>query len=198
MVEEINGKSFYHVNRINKKNKIHTHDFFQVGNSHTTDKENIFYKATFSNQNNFDWHEHYKTVMQDLRDDSVIFPENIDVFHDSLVYYRSVTQELLFEQIRKEQYNDCPSRKFCLWVAKSITEAEEWYDELKGEKQIVEVELNGVIHTANEEYLFGEELLSLEQMTEKAENYWSGSTGTMEEMKEEILFDGKAKIIRII
>lgn len=128
---------------------------------------------TFSSINDF------KTVYNTVSDDSFIL------------------RELIFEEIRKRYYPDCPSRFKCMFVLKTSEEADEWLNIFKRMKnkplQIVKLKLDGNVFLGNANFIVRKNNSIIDKVNE-AKAYWSGDkTGLI----PEYLFLGTTTVIEV-
>ena len=115
---------------------------------------------------------------------------------------KKALREYALEEVRKEKYPDYPSRLSCLYVSKTLEEAEFWYnlfiEQGRPTFQIVVVEVDGNSFTGDAWNCFAgtsnrEENLSL------ANRYWNNEHNTSgNEPILETIVDGKIKVIEII
>lgn len=203
---------FYHLKRINKYNsyekvkvgdKIETSNsfnpFFEQFNS-STNQVNI---GTNDNPKLVNSYEYLKDAIIRL---SGLTEKSIDCRYvetlakqalSSQRYYMIYARELLWEQIRKYNFEQLPSRQKCIWLASSLDQIEFWKEKLSyqhGEYQVLKLECTGNLHNTCEGYLT-HGYSSMEENTKHAINYWSGVN---DGSNEEILFEGFAKVIEII
>ncbi|OLS16569.1 MAG: hypothetical protein HeimC3_53150 [Candidatus Heimdallarchaeota archaeon LC_3] len=102
---------------------------------------------------------------------------------------RSV-RELIFEEIRKENYSQLPSRSKCIWLIEDEKSLSYWSKLLQGE--IYKVEVTGEIHKGSDSYL-QVETYSLDFFREQAHKYWKGDP--LDGVKDEIIFTGELEVI---
>ena len=107
-----------------------------------------------------------------------------------------IMRELALEEVRKEKYNDYPSRLRCLYVTKSKEDAFNWSNILKRNqkqcKQILTLELKGEIFIGDGN-LMKRQNISYQEHLNIAEKYWNQQTNE----SPELLFYGEAKVIDI-
>lgn len=112
-----------------------------------------------------------------------------------------VLRELAAEQVRKEKYNEFPSRLKCMFLSEKrevvLDNLKTFYQRGNGNHfQAIAVKLDGVLFYARSKALqrngssYGEYL-------KIADEYWSQDQDSNEEAKE-ILFEGKVEVIEII
>ncbi len=76
-----------------------------------------------------------------------------------LEHHTSVAlRELALEKVRIKKYPDYPSRMACLYVSKTLEEAEKWFDYFislgRSTFQIVKLKVNGNVFYGNAEKMF--------------------------------------------
>ncbi|MBP3836570.1 MAG: DUF2441 domain-containing protein [Pyramidobacter sp.] len=104
-------------------------------------------------------------------------------------------REEIFEDVRKSQFPDRPSRKTCLYVCDE-SKVNYWKEQLSApgvSLTTFRLSLTGTIFRADERYVHLDEY-GTEFFRKNAEKYWQGVQGN-DNADEEILFWGKAKII---
>lgn len=125
--------------------------------------------------------EQYKMLTSDL--------------HENLLQYLKWTREEIFENIRKSNFNNLPSRKTCIWLTE-IENIPKWWKMFKNStsKKILEIEIepNSKLHYADG-FLIKTETLKINQYEELAMSYWSGKIEN--NVENEILFEGTFKVI---
>lgn len=121
---------------------------------------------------------------------------NIELEHHTAVALR----ELALEKVRLSKYPHYPSRMACLYVSKTLKEAEDWFDYFVslGRKtfQIVKLKVNGNVFYGDAEKCFDGRFIEEENLI-LAEKYWK-STDFNEESIVEMLVDGDIKIVEIM
>lgn len=91
--------------------------------------------------------------------------------------YRTMLREVVFEQIRIASFPKAPSRTSCLWVCRTLEEAQYWLSRIphSGDKKIYELELkDGSIHEASEGHL-SEASENIHELEVRARRYWNGA-----------------------
>jgi len=120
--------------------------------------------------------------------------EAIEVMNRGLILNR----ELIFEQIRLEQFPDKPSRQKCMWVFPQERETLQLrMSQLKTPNaKIYELNLTGKIHRSDYQRL---ELISISpaMIAQSAIAYWNG-TGGNNAPTDEVIFEGKCQIAKVI
>ena len=102
-------------------------------------------------------------------------------------------REIALEEIRRKNFPEEISRLHCIWLCdeKSI---DYWTKILYGD--VFRVRVTGNIFQGSENYLFGEESNSYEEILEGNQNYWKSSFYNPDDIwKREYLFQGKVKVL---
>ncbi|EQA6229221.1 DUF2441 domain-containing protein [Enterobacter hormaechei] len=113
-------------------------------------------------------------------------------------YFSNYVRELIWENVRKSEFNDLPSRQKCIWLAQGEDNLQFWLSRIgKSSKDInvFKVVPSGILHSADEELL----LTDIEPYDEtliKARQYWSGIITNQN--SKEVLFEGSLKIGELI
>lgn len=122
--------------------------------------------------------------------------KNIKVEHHTSVALR----ELALEKVRIKKYPDCPSRMACLYVSKTIEEAEKWFDYFAGLDrptfQIVKLKINGNVFYGDATKCFDGKLTEKENLA-LAEKYWENKDFSKTSILE-MLVDGDIEVIEIV
>lgn len=119
--------------------------------------------------------------------------------------YVELVRELEFENIRRDEFSDLPSRNRCLWASSTIEEAHKWIGTLSGSEdgQIVRLK----VHNAKRHLAYAGHLDSLRglqrveaaertELQECARRYWSGQSHHRDEV--EILLEGELEVLEIV
>ncbi|EKS7203499.1 DUF2441 domain-containing protein [Enterobacter asburiae] len=117
-------------------------------------------------------------------------------FHNIIDTYIRLLREMEFENIRREQYANRPSRTRCIWLTDNLDEAVYWRKRLKKDDRtrIVRVEIDGTLHQADGRYLSAESS-SLPELRAAAQSYWEGTLRANPE--REILLEGSMTVVAI-
>lgn len=122
--------------------------------------------------------------------------KNIKLEHHTSVALR----ELALEKVRIEKYPDYPSRMACLYVSKTIEEAENWFsyfiDLGRPTFQIVKLVVDGNVFFGDAEKCFDGRLTEEENLT-LAEKYWENKDFDKSSILE-MLVDGNIEVIEIV
>lgn len=109
-------------------------------------------------------------------------------------------RELALEQIRIEKYPNYPSRMACLYVSKTLEEAEKWFDYFislgRPTYQIVKLKVNGNVFYGDAEKCFDGKLAEKENLL-LAEKYWENKNFDESSILE-MLVDGDIEVVEIV
>lgn len=109
-------------------------------------------------------------------------------------------RELALEQVRVEKYPNYPSRMACLYVSKTLEEAEKWFDYFvslgRPTFQIVKLQVNGNMFYGDAENCFDGKLSEKENLI-LAEKYWKNEDFN-ESSIIEMLVDGDIEVVKIV
>ena len=110
-------------------------------------------------------------------------------FHNVIDTYIRLLREMEFENIRREQYANRPSRTRCIWLTDNLDQAVYWRKRLGKDDRtrIVRVEIDGTLHQADGRHLCADSS-SLPELRAAAQSYWEGKLSTNPEI--EILLEG--------
>lgn len=137
--------------------------------------------------------------------------EEVDAVYSNPEKYKDVElehhlkvalRELAIEEIRKQKYQEYPSRLASLYVSNSLEEAEKWYNMFiewnRPTYSIVKVEVEGNVYVGDA-WNCSEGTIDKENNLKLAENYWKYEKNNIgKEPIVEILVDGKIKVIEIV
>lgn len=122
--------------------------------------------------------------------------KDIELEHHTSVALR----ELALEQVRVEKYPNYPSRMACLYVSKTLEEAEKWLDYFvslgRPTFQIVKLQVNGNMFYGDAENCFDGKLSEKENLI-LAEKYWKNEDFN-ESSIIEMLVDGNIEVVEIV
>lgn len=122
--------------------------------------------------------------------------KDIELEHHTSVALR----ELALEQVRVEKYPNYPSRMACLYVSKTLEEAEKWLDYFvslgRPTFQIVKLQVNGNMFYGDAENCFDGKLSEKENLI-LAEKYWKNEDFN-ESAIIEMLVDGDIEVVEIV
>lgn len=109
-------------------------------------------------------------------------------------------RELALEKVRANKFPNYPSRMACLYVSKTLKEAEKWFDYFislgRPTFQIVKLKVNGNVFYGDAENCFDARLNEQENLM-LAEQYWSNKSFNNNSIIE-ILVDGDIKVVEIL
>jgi hypothetical protein len=102
---------------------------------------------------------------------------------------------LIFEDVRKIEFSDLPSRQKCIWLTKKdkILFWYDWLNDKQSEYTILEMECNGKSHIGNQGFL-NSDIDGYINYQANARKYWSGEMIDLQD-NNEIIFTGKIKIV---
>ena len=153
----------------------------------------------------FDANHHsgvYTRVMERkaLADDIYANPKKYK--EEELEHHTKVAlRELALEEIRRSKYPGYPSRMSCLYVSKTLEEAEKWFDFFteigRPTYQIVRINVKGSYFAGNANNCF-DGVTDKSRNLELAEKYWENANVNEEDAVIEILVDGDIEVIEIV
>ena len=116
--------------------------------------------------------------------------------YDYLDQYIKFARETHFENVRRIEFPDLPSRQHCIWLAKNYDDVCYWQFRLPHgvQAQILRVEVKGVIFVANEGHLI-RDAEDTETVISRARAYWQGNSADEE---EEVLLEGRMKVLEVL
>lgn len=121
---------------------------------------------------------------------------NVELEHHTSVALR----ELALEKVRLSKYPNYPSRMACLYVSKTLEEAEKWFDYFvrlgRPTFQIVKLKVNGNVFYGNAEKCFDGKLSEKENLA-LAEKYWANKDFDKNSILE-MLVDGDIEVVEIV
>lgn len=122
--------------------------------------------------------------------------KNIELEHHISVALR----ELALEKVRVNKYPNFPSRMACLYVSKTLEEAEKWFDYFVNLErptfQIVKLKVNGNVFYGDAEKCFEGRLTENENLI-LAEKYWENKDFDKSSILE-MLVDGNIEVVEIV
>lgn len=121
---------------------------------------------------------------------------NVELEHHTSVALR----EFALEKVRLSKYPNYPSRMACLYVSKTLKEAEKWFDYFvslgRPTFQIVKLNVIGNVFCGDAEKCFNGRLTEKENLI-LAERYWENKNFDETSILE-ILVDGDIEIVEIV
>jgi len=135
----------------------------------------------------------------DIVNDIYNWPDNYK--NTVLEHHTSVAlRELALEKVRVDKYPNYPSRMACLYVSKTLEEAEKWFDYFislcRPTFQIVKLKVNGNVFYGDAEKCFDGRLNEQENLM-LAEQYWSNKSFNNNSIIE-MLVDGDIEVVEIL
>ena len=154
----------------------------------------------------FDENHHsgvYERVQEKMEKVHDIY-ENPDK-HDekTLEHHTSVAlRELALEEVRRKKYPQFPSRMSCLYVSRTLKEAEQWGEFFarigRPTYSIVKLDVKGNCFAGDAEKCFDGRLQKAENL-KLAEDYWKSGTDEKHQPKIcEMLVDGDIVVVEIV
>lgn len=123
--------------------------------------------------------------------------------NDTIEHHISVAlREVALEKIRQEKYSNYPSRMACLYVSKTLEEAERWFEYFtdigRPTFQIVKLKIKGNVFYGDAIKCFDATVYEQDNLA-LAEKYWeNGENPDGEEPIVEMLVDGDIEVIEIV
>ncbi len=121
---------------------------------------------------------------------------NVELEHHASVALR----ELALEKVRISKYPNYPSRMACLYVSKTLDEAENWFDYFtsldRPTFQIVQLRINGNVFYGDATKCFDGKLTEKENLA-LAEKYWKNKDFDKTSILE-MLVDGDIEVVEIV
>jgi len=114
----------------------------------------------------------------------------------ALKEYLMLIREFVFEEVRREQFPDLPSRQKCIWVMETPESVVYWAGKMDIPKRLLKVRLAGEGHRASNDCL-ASDTLSLKEFRTNAVNYWSGEQSSSSP-QHETLFEGSVYVARVV
>ncbi|MFG0772892.1 DUF2441 domain-containing protein [Vibrio plantisponsor] len=195
---------FFHINRTvpwYEMNKWNIGDVIE-----TSDNHNPFFRFFKTHSKTYALTTPDNTVVQipgkqflvDVRDGKINCPNVAQVAVDLTAHFVNYVRELIWEDIRKNEFPHLPSRQRCLWLINDKQGVKYWLDRFGldiNDFQITKVKVDGKLHISSDEHL----LIDSEPMDTtilKARAYWNGQISNPTSV--EVLFEGKLQVIEII
>jgi Protein of unknown function (DUF2441) len=121
-----------------------------------------------------------------------IYPIYFQFAHKAIKEMGTYIREVIFEEIRKQEFPRLPSRMKAIWVCEE-KDVQYWLPWLhSGEKAIYRVSLNGVMHRGNPENLISDSV-EHQLLRELARKYWIAND-LDKAPAHEILFQGEVTV----
>lgn len=137
----------------------------------------------------------------DIVNDIYFNPSNYNA--ENLEHHTSVAlRELALEEVRQKKYPQYPSRMGCLYVSRTLEEAENWgkfFAEIgRPTYHIVKLEIEGNCFVGDATKCFQGQL-SKEENLKLAEIYWESEVGeSSQQTVREMLVDGHITVVEIV
>lgn len=131
------------------------------------------------------------------------FYDNFSTTNSNTNEYINFSREAIFEEVRRGQFPDCPSRRKCLWLIDKSNNLSNalffWFKELFNKQtdtgvRIVSLCCSGNIHHANQKFLYNN-LYNFHLLRGDAIKYWQGSDANPDDCNTEVLLEGTAKVL---
>lgn len=124
----------------------------------------------------------------------------------ALAELRRYLREQIFENVRKTQFPDLPSRFYCLWIIPDSPILNEsltfWIPRVVGNIndtfRVLKLSCTGHVHYACEEYLALEKCNTLQATCDNAVHYWRGDNVIIGSPQVEALFYGDALVQEVV
>ena len=187
---EVNKEIYYHAN---------TGDKLKIGDTLILNNKthNKMYEQVYNNQyklNGIDANE--LLCIKQKNNDRELNIDEFDLLLNTVNNDAFILRELALEEVRKNNYQNYPSRLNCLYVTKNKEDALNWSNILKRNhkkcSQILTLELTGEIFIGDGN-LMKRKNVSYQNYLEIAEKYWKAETCDI----PEYLFYGVAKVIDV-
>lgn len=174
-------------------------DVFEFGKEHSQ-----YYRRLIDNTKSFTDRVNKKTVTYSHFNRNLKSSERPDVVREveqkEKKAKHAIEREHIFEKVRRDFYNEYPSRKKCGFACASEAEALTWKGDLSlGDAtyvQLVELEAFGDVNfvECDDQYLYTNESMNSSEIEKMAHKYWSGNGNK----RKEFLLEGRFRITRII
>ena len=153
----------------------------------------------------FDEHHHsgvHNRVYEKLDAVNHIYEHPAESNPDTLEHHTSVAlRELALEEVRQKKYPHYPSRMSCLYVSKTLAEAENWgkfFAEIgRPTYHIVKLDASGNCFVGDATKCFRGQL-SKEENLRLAEHYWENESREDHTPICEMLVDGEITVVEIV
>lgn len=123
-----------------------------------------------------------------------------DLVADLTRHCASFLLEMIWEDVRRKEFPQLPSRQRCVWLIPSQAGVKYWLPrmippEREVDFQVLRVRVQGRLHRANETYL-REDILPMQESIRLARLYWQGVDEEAD--TEEIIFEGRMRVEEIM
>lgn len=125
-------------------------------------------------------------------------PHVADIASEVIRHFVAYVRELIWEDIRKQEFPHLPSRQRCIWLIPEREGVRFWLERLglEGQSfQIARIRLQGRLHTGSDEHLLGDSE-PMEMTLKRARQYWLGIHN--DSATQEILFEGRLRVMEFL
>ena len=191
MIYNVTDEIYYHIN---------TGQRLQVGNTLIIgEKFNNFYYEIYNTEHLKDEKDANEHLINMRKEQNLILNNDTsNLIFQTVNDDAMITRELMFEEVRKEEYTDLPSRLKCLYVCKTKKEMNDWINIFnrtnKKNFQLLKLKLTGKIFVGDASFILRQNI-SLNRKKEQAKMYWSGKK---KNNINEYLFVGTAVVEEVL
>lgn len=191
MIYNVTDEIYYHIN---------TGQRLQVGNTLIIgEKFNNFYYEIYNTEHLKDEKDANEHLINMRKEQNLILNNDTsNLIFQTVNDDAMITRELMFEEVRKEEYTDLPSRLKCLYVCKTKKEMNDWINIFnrtnKKDFQLLKLKLTGKIFVGDASFILRQNI-SLNRKKEQAKMYWSGKK---KDNINEYLFVGTAVVEEVL
>lgn len=191
MIYNVTDEIYYHIN---------TDQRLQVGNTLIIgEKFNNFYYEIYNTEHLKDEKDANEHLINMRKEQNLILKsDTANLIFQTVNDDAMITRELMFEEVRKEEYTDLPSRLKCLYVCKTKKEMNDWINIFnktnKENFQLLKLKLTGKIFVGDASFILRQNI-SLNRKKEQAKMYWSGKK---KNNINEYLFVGTAVVEEVL
>ena len=191
MIYNVTDEIYYHIN---------TGQRLQVGNTLIIgEKFNNFYYEIYNTEHLKDEKDANEHLINMKKEQNLILNnDTANLIFQTVNDDAMITRELMFEEVRKEEYTDLPSRLKCLYVCKTKKEMNDWINIFnktnKKDFQLLKLKLTGKIFVGDASFILRQNI-SLNRKKEQAKMYWSGKK---KDNINEYLFVGTAVVEEVL
>ena len=191
MIYNVTDEIYYHIN---------TGQRLQVGNTLIIgEKFNNFYYEIYNTEHLKDEKDANEHLINMRKEQNLILNNDTsNLIFQTVNDDAMITRELMFEEVRKEEYTYLPSRLKCLYVCKTKKEMNDWINIFnrtnKKNFQLLKLKLTGKIFVGDASFILRQNI-SLNRKKEQAKMYWSGKK---KNNINEYLFVGTAVVEEVL
>ena len=191
MIYNVTDEIYYHIN---------TGQRLQVGNTLIIgEKFNNFYYEIYNTEHLKDEKDANEHLINMRKEQNLILNNDTsNLIFQTVNDDAMITRELMFEEVRKEEYTDLPSRLKCFYVCKTKKEMNDWINIFnrtnKKDFQLLKLKLTGKIFVGDASFILRQNI-SLNRKKEQAKMYWSGKK---KDNINEYLFVGTAVVEEVL